>query len=104
MAKTSVAQLEPTETLANEINGVDGKYIETVTLGTLSGSKVIYLGMVESSHSLRMHATMSSYDPVDTTSLGKAMLAFYPEDTWTAHVPEKLVPRAHRTITTREAL
>jgi DNA-binding IclR family transcriptional regulator len=80
------------------------RFNETVNLGTLSGSKVIYLGMVESSHSLRMHATIGSVDPVYTTSLGKAMLAFYPEDTWPAHIPEKLVPRTHRTITTRETL
>jgi DNA-binding IclR family transcriptional regulator len=80
------------------------RFNETVNLGTLSGSKIIYLGMVESSHSLRMHATIGSFDPVYTTSLGKAMLAFYPEDTWTAHIPEKLEPRTHRTITTREAL
>jgi DNA-binding IclR family transcriptional regulator len=80
------------------------RFNETVNLGTLSGSKIIYLGMVESSHSLRMHATIGSSDPIYTTSLGKAMLAFYPEDTWPAHVPEKLAPRTHRTITTREAL
>lgn len=80
------------------------RFNETVNLGTLSGSKVIYLGMVESSHSLRMHATVGSADPVYTTSLGKAMLAFYPEDAWTAHIPEKLVPSTHRTITIREAL
>jgi DNA-binding IclR family transcriptional regulator len=80
------------------------RFNETVNLGTLSGSKVIYLGMVESSHSLRMHATTGSFDPIYTTSLGKAMLAFFPEETWTAHVPEKLVPRTHRTITSREVL
>jgi DNA-binding IclR family transcriptional regulator len=80
------------------------RFNETVNLGTVSGSKVIYLGMVESSHSLRMHATIGSFDPVYTTSLGKAILSFYPEDTWTAHVPEKLVPITHRSITTREAL
>jgi DNA-binding IclR family transcriptional regulator len=80
------------------------RFNETVNLGTLTGSNIVYLGMVESSHSLRMHATIGSFDPVYTTSLGKAMLAFYPEDTWKAHVPEKLMPRTHRTITTREAL
>jgi DNA-binding IclR family transcriptional regulator len=80
------------------------RFNETVNLGTLSGSKVIYLGMVESSHSLRMHATIGSFDPIYATSLGKAMLAFYPEDTWAAHVPGKLEPRTHRTITNRETL
>lgn len=80
------------------------RFNETVNLGTVSGSNIIYLGMVESGHSLRMHATIGSSDPVYTTSLGKAMLAFYPEETWTTYVPEKLAPRTHRTITTREAL
>lgn len=80
------------------------RFNETVNLGTLNAGKVIYLGMVESSHSLRMHATIGSRDPVYTTALGKAMLAFYPEDTWADHVPEKLEPRTHRTITDKEKL
>jgi DNA-binding IclR family transcriptional regulator len=80
------------------------RFNETVNLGTLSGNKIIYLGMVESNRSLRMHATIGSADPIYTTSLGKAMLAFYPEETWSAHVPEKLVPITHRTLTSKETL
>ncbi|MGL4611056.1 MAG: IclR family transcriptional regulator [Trueperaceae bacterium] len=80
------------------------RFNETINLGTMKGSNIIYLGMVESSHSLRMHATIGSVDPVYSTSLGKAMLAFYPEETWERYIPERLTARTYKTITSHQEL
>jgi IclR family acetate operon transcriptional repressor len=80
------------------------RFDETVNLGVLNHSDVIYLGMVESRRALRMQATIGGHDPTYSTSLGKAILAFLPEDQWTAHVTTRLTPRTERTITSRTAL
>lgn len=51
---------------------------ETVNLGVLSDGAVVYLGMQEGQLGLRMSARLGSRDPIHSTSLGKAMLAYLP--------------------------
>ena len=80
------------------------RFNETVNLGVRDGGDVVYLGIVESTHSLRMHATVGAPDPLYSTSLGKAVLAFTPEETWAKLIPERLVAKTVRTITSHEAL
>ena len=52
---------------------------ETVNLGVLNSGEVIYLDIYESTRSIRMAANPGQRDPVHSTSLGKAMLAFLPK-------------------------
>lgn len=52
---------------------------ETVNLGILDQDAVLYIDMIESSHELRMSATIGARDFLTTTALGKAILAFLPE-------------------------
>ncbi len=73
---------------------------ETVNLGVVDGTEIVYLEMVESRRSLRMQARLGSRDPIYTTALGKAMLAFMPPEQWSTHLPPQLVPRTSRTETT----
>lgn len=77
---------------------------ETVNLGVLDGREVVYLGMAESHRALRMHAQLGGRDPVYSTSLGRAMLAFLPESEWSRHLPARLTPMTSRTVTTLPAL
>lgn len=49
---------------------------ETVNLGVLSGLDVLYLDVLESSHSFRLVSQIGSRRPLHCTALGKAMLAF----------------------------
>lgn len=58
------------------------RFNETVNLGTLRGHKVVYLEIVESERSLRMQAHPGAHDAIHSTALGKALLAFTPEDQW----------------------
>ncbi len=69
------------------------RFNETVNLGVLDGREIVYLDMVESRRSLRMQAQLGGRDPVYTTALGKAMLAFLPEERWVEHLPVRLTPR-----------
>lgn len=54
---------------------------ETVNLGLIEGNQVIYVEVLESSHSLRMVPRIGSSAPLHATSLGKAIAAHLsPED------------------------
>jgi len=53
-------------------------YKETVNLGVLSDGEVLYLEMLESSHSFRMAAAVGTRSPVHCTALGKAIAAHLP--------------------------
>ena len=80
------------------------QFNETVNLGLLDGQEVVYLEMIESRRSLRMQARLGSRDPVYSTALGKAILAFLPEERWPQHLPPDLPPRTPHTHTTYSAL
>jgi len=80
------------------------RFNETVNLGVLHNRAVVYLDMVESQHSLRMQAKIGSRDPVHSTSLGKAMLAFLPTDQQADYLPIHLPAFTSRTITSFDAL
>lgn len=78
------------------------RFNETVNLGILDGFDVVYVEMVESHHTLRMHATLGSRDPAFSTALGKAMLAF--TDDPARHLPNRLTPRTVFTLHTRASV
>ncbi|HMN28321.1 MAG TPA: IclR family transcriptional regulator [Caldilineaceae bacterium] len=80
------------------------RFDETVNLGVLNHTNVVYLGMVESRRTLRMQAQIGSHDPAYATSLGKAILAFLPSEQWLTHLPARLTPRTDHTLLTRPAL
>lgn len=49
---------------------------ETVNLAVLDGIQVLYLDVLESLHTFRLASQVGARRPVQSTSLGKAMLAF----------------------------
>jgi DNA-binding IclR family transcriptional regulator len=53
---------------------------ETVHLGVLDGTEILYVGKVDSSQSVRMHCTLGTRNPLHCTALGKAILAFLPSE------------------------
>ena len=54
---------------------------ETVHLGVLQKTSVLYLDKVEPNRRICMSSKIGSSNPVYCTSMGKAMLAFQPEET-----------------------
>jgi len=80
------------------------RFDETVNLGVLDRTEVVYLEMAESAKTLRMRAHLGGRDPVYSTGLGKALLAALPADVWRSHVPNRLTPRTARTVTSLGAL
>ena len=53
---------------------------ETVNIAVLDGREVLYLDVMESSHTFRLVSQVGMRRPVYCTALGKAMLAFIPEE------------------------
>src|SRR5436305_1569858 len=51
---------------------------ETVNLSVLDGQEVLYLDVIESSHTFRLASQVGSRRPLYCTSLGKAAMAFLP--------------------------
>jgi IclR family acetate operon transcriptional repressor len=77
---------------------------ETAHLGRLSGTAVVYIEKVESSHAVRMYSRVGDTMPAYSTGVGKAVLAFLDDADVDRHLPEVLTPRAANTITDRDAL
>lgn len=55
------------------------EFNETINLGTLSGSQVLYLDFLETTQSLRFILTPGQGDPYFSTALGRAVAAQLPE-------------------------
>lgn len=53
---------------------------ETVNLAVLDGREVLYLDVMESSHTFRLVSQVGLRRPVYCTALGKVMLSFIPEE------------------------
>ena len=78
---------------------------ETAHLCILEQARVIYIDKIEPARSVRMITRMGSSNPVHCTSVGKAMLAFLPEDRINEIIRRTRFEKfTHRTIATAEAL
>ena len=78
---------------------------ETAHLCILEGAHVIYIDKIEPARSVRMITRIGASNPVHCTSVGKAMLAFLPEERITDILGRLRFERfTNRTISTVEAL
>ena len=77
---------------------------ETCHLGVLQFPWVVYLEKVESPLAIRMHSEVGAINPMYCTGLGKAILAFSPDDAIDKVCQMELEPRTPRTITSPEAI
>lgn len=77
---------------------------ETVHLGRIEGSDVVYLAKRESEHPLRLFSSVGRRLPAHSTALGKALLAEMPEDDALSRLPADAVAHTPHTITDPEAL
>lgn len=86
----------------SELSRISG---ETVHLGILDGTEILYVGKVDGSQSVRMHCTLGTRNPLHCTALGKVILAFLPSVERDALLDQMLLTaRTPSTITNRVAL
>jgi DNA-binding IclR family transcriptional regulator len=78
---------------------------ETVHLSVLQKASVVYLDKVEPNRRVCMSSKIGTSNPVYCTSMGKAMLAFQPEDVIEQIIAKiRFVRYTHKTLASREAL
>jgi DNA-binding IclR family transcriptional regulator len=78
---------------------------ETVHLSVLQKTSVVYLDKVEPNRRVCMSSKTGTSNPVYCTSMGKAMLAFQPEEVIEQIVAKiRFVRHTPKTLTTRDAL
>jgi len=77
---------------------------ETVHLAVPSGTEVVYIAKIESRYALTMSSHIGSRQPMYSTSLGKAILAFSKPKLVRSILTGELQPRTSHTITSIEAL
>lgn len=78
---------------------------ETVHLGVLQKTKVVYLDKAEPNRRICMSSKTGSSNPVYCTSLGKAILAFLPQDTVDEIISQiRFVRLTPKTLTNRDDL
>lgn len=79
------------------------RFGETINLGVLDDGRVTYIDVLQSPSALRIAAVPGERNPVHSTSLGKAMLAFMPEKQVEAILDRHpLIKRTPRTITQKK--
>lgn len=81
------------------------QFQETVNLGVLEGDEVVYIQILESPQAFKMSSRIGGRDPAHATALGKAILAFLPEEEVEriAHVTG-LPKRTEKTISSLQRL
>ncbi|MBI3942435.1 MAG: IclR family transcriptional regulator [Chloroflexi bacterium] len=80
------------------------QFEETVNLGVLSGSEIVYLEILDSPRPMRLAARVGQRDPMHSTALGKAIAAYLPREQLEAILMVKGLPQiTGRTITSLEA-
>lgn len=86
------------------IQDVSKQLDETIHIGMLDGSDVVYINKEESNQSMRIYTTIGARNPAYCTGVGKAMLAYQDFEGLKDRIPDKLEPLTKNTITSREAL
>jgi IclR family acetate operon transcriptional repressor len=97
-------QLDLREKALPVLRGLGEETGETVHLGVLDGSDVVYIEKVESRHAVRMFSQIGRTMPAYSTGVGKAILAFLPRDELDRALPERLQASTAATITSRPEL
>lgn len=77
---------------------------ETIHLSILDGADVVYIEKVDSPQSVRMYSRIGHTMPAHSTGIGKAILAYLPEEDLKARLPDRLEARTAATITSRDRL
>lgn len=84
---------------------IEEKTAETVHLGVLDSTKMVYIDKVESRRTIRMSSKIGSRTYAHSTGLGKAILAYLAEDEVEQIIEEEGLPKfTENTITNKEEL
>ena len=80
------------------------EFAETVNLGVLEAGQVIHIDVLQSPSALRIAANAGDVNPVHSTALGKAILAFLPEQEVNSIVKQRAFLKMTPKTITQKAL
>lgn len=84
---------------------LSAKFNETINLGYFNGEEVLTIDKIDSTEILRMDAGIGGREPAYCTSLGKAILAFLPENQLEGYLQRtELTPFTPNTVVSIEKL
>lgn len=86
-------------TAQREMDELADGFRETINLAVLDDHEVVYVDIREATRSQRFQARIGHRHPIHSTSLGKAIAAFMPDDRVDAIVGAQFEPRTYRTVT-----
>jgi DNA-binding IclR family transcriptional regulator len=92
------------ETAASHLRRLSTACRETVHLGVLDDGDVVYIDKIESQQALQMYSRIGRRAPAHCTALGKALLAWEPEDSLERFLGRRLKAYTPRTLTDQAAL
>ncbi|HEX4818033.1 MAG TPA: IclR family transcriptional regulator [Nonomuraea sp.] len=101
LGQSYLATLDLRAVAAEESYRLMGEVRETVHLVVYDPPHVVYIDKVENDHNVRMASRVGSRGPLHSTAVGKAILAWQPDDAVTGLALE---PRTKHTITDPERL
>jgi DNA-binding IclR family transcriptional regulator len=105
LGNRSIEQYDLRERAQPHLRHLVAETEETAHLCILEGAHVIYIDKIEPARSVRMITRIGASNPVHCTSVGKAMLAFLPEERITDIIGRLRFERyTTRTISTVDAL
>lgn len=93
------AQLTIREAVAPFLRRLLDATRETIHLGVLDGGDVVYIDKLESQQALQMYSRVGRRAPAHCTALGKALLAFQPDDALARLLRRRLPAHTPRTLT-----
>ena len=100
-----LSTLEIRKIAMEEIERLQNLTGESVHLGILDGTEVVSIEGLEGSHSLRTHVYIGKRASLYCTAVGKALLAFLPEDQMNTIIKKlDLKPHTKNTITDKDEL
>lgn len=100
LGKSFLERLDLPELAKPDLRELSHVSRETVHLGVLDGTAVLYVGKVDGPQSVRMHSAIGTRNPLYSTAMGKAILAFIPCKERQALLEQlTLVARTPNTIT-----
>lgn len=100
----AVAQLTIREAAGPSLRKLVAATRETVHLGVLEAGEVVYVDKVESQRTLQMYSRIGRRAPLHCTALGKALLAFEPDEVVDRFARRRLRAYTTKTITAADTL
>jgi len=86
------------------LDAVAERVDETVHLGRLFDTSIVYIGKRDPSHAIRLYSAIGRSLPAHATALGKSLLARRPDPELSVLLPERLEALTEQTIVDREKL